>query len=151
MQRDDITASFTKLLHIHNDSGSDSGHDSSGEVEGSTARTVNAGTVEQSSVAPNPGLLVGVVRPAFVALLQGERVRSGRTRTLTNQGLGSFCRSRRLFAQPSLTDCRTLPIPSESAGTVCVITEPAAIYAPAPTSTGATMVELLPTTDLSPI
>jgi hypothetical protein len=44
-----------------------------------------------------------------------------------------------------LFSCRPRPIPSAPSGTSSVTADPAAMYAPRPTLTGATRVELLPT------
>ena len=50
-----------------------------------------------------------------------------------------------MFFQFSFTLVIALPIASAPQGTFSVTTEPAAMNAPSPMSTGATMVELLPT------
>src|SRR5580700_7534244 len=67
-------------------------------------------------------------------------------------GCPAAANSRRfLEAQPGLFTCRPRPMPSPSAGTFSVITDPAAIYAPSPNRTGATSVESLPTNTRFPM
>src|ERR1022692_1148751 len=62
-----------------------------------------------------------------------------------------FPKSLRFLAQSSLFTWRARPTPNASAGTSLVMTDPAARYAPSPTSTGATSVELLPMNAPAPI
>src|SRR5438445_12051608 len=60
--------------------------------------------------------------------------------------------SRRFFAaQPGLLTWRPRAIPNPSEGTFSVIVEPAAMYAPSPTRTGATRAVSLPMKTLLPI
>src|SRR6266852_8354279 len=67
-------------------------------------------------------------------------------------GLASDASSRRRFAaHPGLFTCRPRAIPKPSAGTLSVIVEPAAIYAPLPIRTGAIRAESLPINTLFPI
>src|ERR1700686_960494 len=62
----------------------------------------------------------------------------------------AICR-RRAVAQPGLFTWRPRASASASAGTFLVMTEPAAMYAPSPTRTGATIAESLPTNTRRPI
>jgi hypothetical protein len=60
--------------------------------------------------------------------------------------------SRRFFAaQPGLLTWRPRAIPNPSEGTFSVIVEPAAMYAPSPTRTGATRAVSLPMKTLFPM
>src|SRR5216683_1679354 len=67
-------------------------------------------------------------------------------------GFSTVASSRRFFAaQPGLLTWRPRAIPNPSAGTFSVMVEPAAMYAPSPTRTGATRAVSLPMKTLLPI
>src|SRR5229473_1404142 len=67
-------------------------------------------------------------------------------------GFSAAADSRRFFAaQPGLLTWRPRAIPNPSEGTFSVIVEPAAMYAPSPTRTGATRAVSLPIKTLFPM
>src|SRR6266481_847106 len=67
-------------------------------------------------------------------------------------GFSAAANSRRfLAAQPGLLTWRPRAIPNPSEGTFSVIVEPAAMYAPSPTRTGATRAVSLPMKTLFPM
>ena len=65
------------------------------------------------------------------------------------RGRGGRARRRRV-TQPGMFRCPARPMPSAPGGTSWVMTEPAAVYAPSPISTGATSIVSLPIRTWSP-
>src|SRR5260370_9417842 len=66
-------------------------------------------------------------------------------------GFSAACSRRFFAAQPGLLIWRPRAIPNPCGGTFSVMVEPAAIYAPSPTRTGATRALSLPIKTLFPI
>src|SRR6185369_398304 len=90
--------------------------------------------------------------PDFLAdLVRGDLEPRDGLRDELLPALAAVNSRRFLAAQPGLLDCRPRAMPSPSAGTFSVIVEPAAIYAPSPTRSGATSAELLPIKTRLPI